>query len=558
MKPSTVVLALCALAAPLFAGTNGRYIVMTRPSARAAQVGALQTEAATDADLDVREFRTIEGFAATLSPAEVAKLRRSPDVRFVSPVVETYLLDGNIKPVRYRGTTTISSFQKKQTVPYGIDLIHARDVWAATRGFSTSVNVAILDTGIDYNHPELIAAYRGGYNVMTKDTPPFDDNFHGTHVAGTIAAADNDIGVVGVAPAANVWSVKVLDRGGNGTDEGLVVGIDWVISQKRALGGNWIISMSLGSKSGSPAEEEVLRQAVADGILVVSAAGNHGAADIEYPAKYPGILTVGAIDSGENFARFSNHGPRLDVVAPGVSVLSTLPVGSVSIADVTVASTALSAVAVNGSPRADVTAPVVFCDLGKVGDFPPNVRGSIALVRRGEILFNEKVRNAKAAGAVAVIIIARSTDGDDRDIWTLIRPCDGTCDDHDADLAFDWPLTVALKYDDGESVRNATGPVDASSRADDYGELSGTSMSTPHVTGVAALLWSLAPSLTADDVKLAILSTTHDLGGPGYDEFFGFGEVDAFAAAKKVAPAAFGLPDPPPPQTSPVRRRSMR
>jgi subtilisin family serine protease len=374
-------------------------------------------------------------------------------------------------------------------------------------------------------------------------------------VAGTIAAADNGIGVVGVAPAAQLWAVKVLDENGNGSDEGLIAGIDWVLG-KHAQGGNWIVNLSLGSNSSSAAEEDVFRRAAAAGLLIVAAGGNAGVDGMNYPARYPGVFAVGAIDDHMTLARFSNRGPRMDIVAPGVNVLSTVPVGTAMLADVITGPEVLAAVPLQGSPKGDAEGPYVFCGFGAgKADFPDSVNGAIAVIRRGNLSFNEKVRNAKAAGAKAVLILGRQTDQlDDRDSWTLIRNCDVTCADHDADLAYQWPLAVSLLFADGEKVLGRQGPIAESYRGDDYDFLNGTSMAVPHVSGIAAMLWSLSPSLTAADLVKAIEVSAKDLGQPGYDSYYGYGLIDALEAAKHVAPTAFGLPTQPPPPPSGRRR----
>jgi len=551
MKRSLVLLALSLIAVPMFGEVTGRYLVMTRPAARHHQITLLQSDS-TGVDHAAREFENIPAFAATLTAAEVATLRRSPDVVYVSPVVERHLL--GVEPKSFVPSAS-SIYQREQVVPYGIDMVRARDTWFATRG--QNVNVVIVDTGIDFHHPELIAAYRGGYNAIARNSNNFDDNHHGTHVAGTIAAADNTIGVVGVAPNTNVWSVKALDQDGNGTDESLITSIDWILSKKQEVGGRWIMSLSLGSRYSSPVEEDAFRRALAAGILIVAAAGNSAFPLVDYPANYPGVFAIGAIDNQEQLAGFSNRGPRIDVVAPGVAVPSTIPLGTGTVSEVVVGGTAsYGATPLNGSPKGLADAPVVFCGIGQPQEFPESVRDNIAFIRRGELLFNEKVRNAKAAGARAVIIAARETDPEDRSAWTLIRPCDVTCDDNTADKEFDWPLTLAVTYADGEKVRGASGMVQEAYQSDDYALLSGTSMATPHVSGVAALLWSLAPQLSADDIKYVMQGTAKDLGTPGFDAFFGFGLVDALAAAKKIAPTVFGLPEPPPPPTAGPRRRA--
>ncbi|MGZ7078508.1 MAG: S8 family serine peptidase [Thermoanaerobaculia bacterium] len=554
MKRLIFAFSFCVLAAPLVADPAAatRYIVMTRPSAREASIRLLQTDGR---DRGVREFQQIDGFAATLTASEVAELRRSPYVRFVSPVVERHLLDA--PATSFRPATETSIYQRMQTVPYGIDLVHSRDVWTATRGGSANVNVAILDTGIDVNHPELKMAVRGGFNAIDKNGNIVDDNHHGTHVAGIIAAADNDVGVVGVAPSARLWIVKVLDANGNGSDESLIAGLDWVLAMQRMNGGNWIVSMSLGSSQSSSAEEDAVHRAVEAGVFLIAAAGNSGFDSIDFPARDEGVFAIGAVDSDSILARFSNRGTRLDVVAPGVSVLSTVPLGSAAVADVTAGDNTLHANPLEGSPRGDVTASFVSCGVGQVEEFPASVAGNIAVIGRGTLTFNQKVRNAKAAGAAAVLILGRQTDTDDPSTWTLIRGCNATCDDQNADKAFSWPLTLGLSYADGQKLLATSGPVAESFRGEDYTMLSGTSMATPHVSAVAALLWSLAPDATVSDLKRAIDMTTRDLGKPGYDAFYGFGLVDALAAAKQIAPNAFGLPTPAPLLPPSGRRRGV-
>src|SRR5581483_10547303 len=163
------------------------------------------------------------------------------------------------------------------------------------------------------------------------------------------------------------------------------------------------INMSLGSAMDSELEREAINNAVASGILIAAAAGNRAADSLEYPAAYPGVIAVGAVDSNEEIALFSDHGTNMGVVAPGVSVLSTAPRGSVPAAGVTLANgTAVTATAVQGSARGDVKGQYVFCGLGAPQSFPSDVKDKIALIKRGDITFNDKVRNAQAAGAASV------------------------------------------------------------------------------------------------------------------------------------------------------------
>jgi subtilisin family serine protease len=550
----TIAISASAVAAE----TTNRYIVVPRRVPRSPELRMLRDAESFSAHA-VRTYRNATAFAATLTPEEAAELRSSGEVVSVTPVVERHLVDDIGAPPAPPSASI--NYTLRQTVPYGIDMIHARDVWPATRGAGT-VNVAIVDTGITVDHPDLAANYAGGYNTYNLTGDPIDDNRHGTHVAGTIGAIENEIGVVGVAPKVRIWSVKVLDEKGFGTDEHIAAGVDWVINHAKAVGGNWIMSLSLGAPDPSPVESELFQKAIDQGILVVAAAGNRGFPVVDFPAQYPGVMAIGAIDADSKRARFSSYGVRLNVVGPGVSVLSTLPVGSAQVADVEADDgTIFAGTSLRGSPRASIWGKIVDCKLGKPGDFPAEVQGNIALIKRGEITFNEKVRAAKAAGAAAVVIYNNPGGLENQSAWSLILvDCDGNspCHEREEDTNFDWPLTLGLNSDLGQKLlaRASKGTVVASFRLDDYGYLSGTSMATPHVTGTAALLWTLAPTATASQIRLALENSAADLGAPGFDAQFGFGLVDALAAAKMLAPEKFGLPPlpapaPPPP---PVRR----
>src|SRR6266852_1291440 len=509
------VLLLVVLSTPLFAAD--RYFVATRKTARNADLRMVRDSGESRAHA-VRAFEVVDAFAADLTADEVAALRRSPEVRFVTPTVERHLLSEG-PPLH--AAANGSAYRTAQTVPYGITMIHANALWPYTRG-AGPINVAIVDTGIDTKHPDLAANYAGGYNTFDQSDDPTDDNGHGTHVAGTIAAVDNNFGVVGVAPEARIWSVKALDRGGVGVDENIVSAIDWVIKKKRAIGGDWIMSLSLGAALSSPVEEEAFKRVLAEGVIVVAAAGNRGFSDVEYPAGYAGVIAVGAVDSTAKLAGFSDHGPRLSVVAPGVRVLSTARTGSIAAAEVALPSgTVITAAALGGSIRGEVVASYVACGLGRPEEFPDSVRGKIALIKRGELTFNQKVRNAQTAGALSVVIYNK--DESDFKNWTLLRPdCEAIegCDD----TTHPWPLVLGISNTDGQRLLDdATQKMDMGSWLDDYTFMNGTSMACPHVSGALALIWSMAPNASPARVRDVLTGTAVDLGAPGFDETYGFG-----------------------------------
>ncbi|XTP56557.1 S8 family peptidase [Niallia sp. Krafla_26] len=220
-----------------------------------------------------------------------------------------------------------SVMQKATEIPPGVSLINAPQVWENNEG--ENVVIAVIDTGIDRNHVDLQKSVIGGYNFTTKDTANYgDDNGHGTHVAGVIAAQQNEQGVVGVAPKANLLILKALDQNGAGDLSWIINAIEYAISWRGPNNERVrVISMSLGGPHNEE-EHKAIQKAVANHILVICAAGNEGDGDhrsneFSYPASYPEVISVGAVDYDFQPAYFSNTNPEVDLVAPGVDILST-------------------------------------------------------------------------------------------------------------------------------------------------------------------------------------------------------------------------------------------
>jgi major intracellular serine protease len=210
-------------------------------------------------------------------------------------------------------------------VPRGVELIQAPQLWNTTKG--KGIKVAVLDTGCDINHPDLKDRIIGGWNFTDDDrsNPDIftDYNGHGTHVAGTIAATENNAGVIGVAPEAGLLIVKVLNKAGSGKYEWIIKGIRYAIEQNAD-----IISMSLGGPADVPELHQAIQAAVEKGILVVCAAGNEGDGDdstneFAYPGCYNEVISVGAINLERDSSDFTNSHNQIDVVAPGEAILST-------------------------------------------------------------------------------------------------------------------------------------------------------------------------------------------------------------------------------------------
>ncbi|HEX7150645.1 MAG TPA: S8 family serine peptidase [Thermoanaerobaculia bacterium] len=545
MKRTLYLLLALTVTLSALAAEKQRYIIGTKAPSRIATQSMRDGWAERFAQRRVRTFDSIRALAVELTPEEVAELRKSDEVRYIAPVTPIYL--NELTP-----STKSSPYDSTQSVPWGIDAIHARDVWKVSKG-SDAVHVAVIDTGIDIGHADLHHAVMGGYDAFKNENGfPVDDHRHGTHVAGTIAAADNGLGVVGVAPNVKLWSVKVLDSHGDGSNEGLVAGVDWVIKKKAEIGGRWIMNLSLGAKGSDTAQDEIFARAIADGILVFAASGNQGLPGMDFPAAHPGVFAIGALEENGEKAWFSNFGPGLTFMAPGVNVVSSVPRGWAVVGDALLPTgERLRGVAPKGSPKGELSGEFVFCGLGRIQDIPvAGLNGKIAVVIRGNdgsgtMYFREKVRNVKNAGAKGVVIVNDDdVNKNDLDIWQLdLRTCDPTgCYTEPEWEGYVYPLTIGITAAQGEKLRAQIdkGSIEISHRNEDYAPLSGTSMSTPHAAGTAALAWSVAPNATADQMRTALIVTARDQEEAGWDWNTGYGTIDALAVAKYLNPAAFG------------------
>jgi subtilisin len=317
--PATV-----AAAAP---AQTASYIVMLRPTVDSFSTAVEHTRGDVAAISHIYGH-AIHGYSARMSKAEAARIAADPRVLLVQP----------------DGVVTIAA----QTLPTGIDRIDAElSPTARINGVDerVDVDVAVIDTGIDAKHPDLNVFTAGAQNCSGGGRSTRDGNGHGTHVAGTIGALDNGIGVVGVAPGARLWPVRVLNSAGSGSFSDIICGIDYVTAHASEIE---VASMSLGGSgsdsacgSNVDAMHEAICRSVAAGVTYVVAAGNDsGDARFHVPAAYDEVITVSALadfngqpgggapatcraDVDDTFADFSNFGADVDIIAPGVCILST-------------------------------------------------------------------------------------------------------------------------------------------------------------------------------------------------------------------------------------------
>jgi major intracellular serine protease len=230
--------------------------------------------------------------------------------------------------------TIDSIVDKTNETPKGVSLIQAPEIWEESNQ-GEGVVVAVIDTGVDTDHPDLKGQIIGGRNFTTDhngDPEVFEDNNgHGTHVSGTIAACLNNDGVVGVAPKAKILSLKVLTAEGSGNYEWIISAINYAVEWRGTQNERVrVISMSLGGPEDVPELRKAINNAVSHGVSVVVAAGNEGddredTFEYSYPGSYNEVIQVGAVNHDLALAPFTNTNTEVDLVAPGVNVVSTYP-----------------------------------------------------------------------------------------------------------------------------------------------------------------------------------------------------------------------------------------
>lgn len=249
----------------------------------------------------------------TDSERVMKELANNPDIQSVEP---NQTIRASLPRPEWLSTDPL---QKDQ---WAHPLLHVQESWELLQPSQKNVTVAVIDTGADLTHPDLADILLPGKDYIDKDNTPFDLHGHGTHVSGIIAAiSDNSEGIAGLTGKADVkiLPLKVLDSNGEGTVASEVQAIYDAVSM-----GADVINLSLGSDDYSQAERNAVRYAVQQGVMVVAATGNEYTS-VDYPAAYPEAVAVGATDPSDTVSDFSNFGSQVDLVAPGVDILSTVP-----------------------------------------------------------------------------------------------------------------------------------------------------------------------------------------------------------------------------------------
>lgn len=476
--------------------------------------GKLSAARGGDAVLNYQFDRLNSAVMTLSSPEAIKALRSNPDVESVEIDQPRYL--------------------QAQSVPYGIDQVQARNVWDANQdgvldaGAATGagIKVCVIDSGLNKNHEDFagmtITGYPAGWDTDTCG--------HGTHVAGTIAAANNNTGVVGVSPGkVSLHIIKIF--GSNGTNGSGHGQCNWTYSSTLVdaanrcnTAGAKIISMSLGGPSSSTTEQNAFQTLANNGVLSIAAAGNDGDSSLSYPASYASVVSVAAVDSANVKAGFSQFNAAVDVAAPGVDTLSTYPMKNDPLL---VGASSFAAIPVAGSRQ--TTASAGWVNGGLCQASSNTWRNKIVVCQRGTNTFVDKITKAKTGRALGVVIYNNVAG----DLHIGMYDANGN------------PVTttlpaVGISKADGEAIvanlAGQTATVDATPSVSNtaYETMSGTSMATPHVSGVAAVVWSSKPTATAAQVRDALYTTAQDIDAAGFDNNTGWGLVQTQAAITEL------------------------
>ena len=472
----------------------------------------------------VHEFPELGVVAAWLPEPALQGLSRNPNVVAVE-----------VDPLRY---------PLAQTSPYGISMVQADQV---SEGASVgNVKVCVIDSGYHVGHEDLqdgnISGYPTGWDT--------DGCGHGSHVAGTISALSNSVGVVGVLRSGSVPLHIVKVFGSNCAWSYASDLIDALTRCRNA--GAKVVSMSLGGGGSSSAEQTAFNNAWAAGVLSVAAAGNGGNAAFSYPASYSSVVSVAAVDSAKNVAGFSQRNSQVDIAAPGVAVLSTVPFAETN--TVTVGGTTHSGTWIENAARSNGVTGILTS--GGLCTTTGAWSGRVVLCQRGTNSFFQKVQNVQASGGIGVVIYNNVAGG-----------FSGTLGAGNSSTI----PAIGVSQADGQALVGKLGQsatvVSSNSSGSGYESWNGTSMATPHVSGVAALVWSHNTSWTNAQIRTALESTAEDRGAAGRDDSYGHGIVRAKAALDSLgggppptathtptpSPTATRTPTPPPATATPTR-----
>ncbi|ATD07540.1 S8 family serine peptidase [Pseudoalteromonas piscicida] len=487
--------------------SDDRYIIQVDNSKKGV-VKALAKKLGAELHVDGDGF-----FAATFTGKDLSQVKgllNNPHIKLVEADQKRY-------PLGIYNDDAGNPMQQ-QVTPYAVYQSQADQL---TFDANAGMKVCVIDSGLDQSNPDFIWGNITGDNDSGTGNWYENGGPHGTHVAGTIGAADNNIGVIGMAPGVPMHIIKVFNAEGWGYSSDLAHAAN-LCSQ---AGAN-IINMSLGGGGSNNTESNAFENFRNAGGLVVAAAGNDGNNVRSYPAGYPSVMMIGANDADNQIADFSQYpsctsgrGKRatndehicVEVTAGGVDTLSTYPADMATSSSMTADGSAFASSAMENSGNA--SGSLYFMGTAEATDGAAN--GKVCLIDRGNISFHDKVANCEASGGIGAIIV-------NNEAGMLY----GTLGDTNSTSI----PAVGAAFEDRTALMAATN-ANISIGTSDYGLMSGTSMATPAVAGLAALVWSNHPECTGEEIRSALKATAADAGAAGKDVYFGYGIVKAADAS---------------------------
>ena len=468
-----------------------------------------------------RELPALRAASVELPASALAALQRHPHIDYIEEDVKRY-------PLALTSPST-TPYASGQLEPYGIRMVQA-DQLPQGDNLAGNRTICIIDSGYSLGHEDLPgAANVSGYNgnlVWSQD-----GNGHGTHVAGTIAAVNNaGLGVVGVAPNSKIklYIVRVFGDAGTWAYSSTLVD---AATRCQNAGAN-VISMSLGGSSSSRSERNKFDQLLAANILPIAAAGNAGTSSVSYPAGYTSVVSVAAVDASKAKASFSQFNSDVEIAAPGVGVLSTVPTGKGLLGSLSAGGQAVEAFPMDGSPKTSATGDLFDFGIGNAVN--AGAAGKVCLIARGTVDFATKVSNCQSSGGVGAVIYNNVAGAFTGTLGTTVTAIP----------------SVSIAQEDGTALmaaRLGQSSTVAVAQAN-YAYYDGTSMATPHASAVAALVWSYfttaAPTsgrtCTATQLRNSLNKSALDLGTAGRDTSYGFGLIQAKAAYDRIVSLGCG------------------
>ncbi|AQS36970.1 putative pre-peptidase,subtilase family protease,PA domain-containing protein [Shewanella psychrophila] len=478
---------------------------------------------------EMKRIGRSNSYTAKLDSKSIQSLRLRSDVDYVEEDMPRQLLS--------------------ETTPWGQTYVGATSLSDSMAGNRT---ICIIDSGYDRDHSDLSGNNVTGTNNSGTGNwfDPGNNNAHGSHVAGTIAAIANNSGVVGVMPnqTANIHVIKVFNEAGWGYSSSLVSAIDTCVTN-----GSNVVTMSLGGSSSSTTEKNAMTAHANNGVLLIAAAGNAGDSTHSYPASYDAVMSVAAVDNNKDHAAFSQYTNQVEISGPGEAILSTVTLGEGRLADITIdgqsyfdngvvphnryvkSGTNHIGTPINGTVTGELAECTVSGSSFNCGD----MTAKVCLVERvgnqgasyPEI---DAVKACNSAGASAVIVYGNTA-------------LPGLQNPFLVDTNNEAPLvSVSVDRATGQALQGQVGAsvTVANTANEDYEYYNGTSMATPHVSGVATLVWSYHTDCSAGQIRNALKATAEDLDVAGRDDKTGYGLIDAVAANTYLDASCDGPTDP--------------